>query len=300
MTKAECSAAIIVLNHERRDLLLECLRAACASRHADVPIVVVDNGSTDGSADAAEASFSDVTVLRSPDNRGVSGGRNLGARWVNDHLDARFLLFIDNDTLLAPETVGELVRTAEADSGIGLVAPKAYRSWDDRRLLSAGGLRFNPYTGSLSDVASGEPDTEHFETPRDIQACPGFAFFVRRQVFERLGGFDERFNPYGWEDADFSLRAGYAGWRIVYAPRAVVVHRGGRAARGAVASYEYHKARSMLYFVRRHTNLAQWICFLLLLPWRAAARIAAELVSRPAIVRVWLRGVTRFRARERE
>ena len=300
MTSADCTVAIVVLNHQRRELLLQCLQAARATRHVRLRIVVVDNGSTDGSADAVEAAFPDVTVLRSPDNKGVAGGRNFGARWVLARLDARFLLFIDNDTLLEPDAVGELARAADVDAGIGLVAPKAFRQREDRRLLSAGGLSFNPYNGSLVDVASGELDTGQFETPREIQACPGFAFFVRREVFERIGGFDEHFNPYGWEDADFSLRAREVGCRIVYAPRAVVFHRGGRAGRGAVESYEYHKARSMLYFVRRHTTRLQWICFLLLLPWRAAARIAAELVSRPDIVCVWLRGISPTGRRKRE
>jgi GT2 family glycosyltransferase len=283
------AVALVVLNYQRRALLLDCLAAASASTHARVHVVVVDNGSSDGSADAVEREFPEATVIRSPDNKGVAGGRNLGARWVLENLGAEFLVFIDNDTMLEPEAVGELARAAGEDATIGLVAPKAFRRKGDRRLLSAGGLRFNPYTGSIGDLASGELDDGRFDDPRDIQACPGFAFLVRREVFARIGFFDEHFNPYGWEDGDFSLRAGRAGYRLVYAPRAVVYHLGGRIGRGAVTEYEYHKARSMLYFMRRHTTRVQWLCFLLLLPCRVLLRVVTELAhGRFSVVGAWL------------
>ena len=290
--RSEHAVAVIVLNHQRRDLLLECLEAVRTTLHSPCEVVVVDNGSTDGSADAAERAHPDIIVLRNPSNEGVAGGRNAGARWVLENLDAHYLVFIDNDTLLEPETIGHLVLAATEDPEIGLVAPKAFRRKGDRRLLSAGGLQFNPYTGALHDVASGEPDHESHDRPRLIQACPGFAFLVRRDVFERIGFFDEHFNPYGWEDADFSLRAGYGGYKVAYAPNAVVYHLGGRAGRGAVIDYEFHKARSMFYFVRRHTNLLQWLCFCLLLPIRSIMRIGAELShGRFDVVRVWMRSL---------
>ena len=305
VTKSDASrqhpVALIVLNHERKDLLLECLVAATATLYSPCRIVVVDNGSTDGSADAAERAFPEVTVLRNSDNEGVAGGRNVGARWVLENLDAYYLIFIDNDTLLEPDSVGEMVRRATEDSAIGLVAPKAFRSKGDKHLLSAGGLRFNPYSGVLNDVASGELDDGRFDQPRYVQACPGFAFLVHRDVFAQVGFFDEHFNPYGWEDADFSLRAGYCGYKIAYAPRAVVYHLGGRAGRGAVIGYEYHKARSMFYFVRRHTNVLQWTCFCLLLPIRSIVRIGRELSNRRFdIVRVWMSSLRQSTQRKDE
>lgn len=293
------SVALIVLNYERRDLLLECLAEAATSTHEPLELVVVDNGSRDGSADAAAEAAPHAHVLRSDHNRGVAGGRNFGARFALEQLDVAYLLFIDNDTFVEPGSVTAMVDQALA-SDAGMVAPKAFRKRGDTHLLSAGGLRFNPYSGSLVDIAADEFDTGQYDEPRVIQAVPGFAFLVRRDVFDVVDGFDEQFNPYGWEDADFSLRAGRAGVRIVYAPDAVVYHRGGRAGRGAVEHYEHHKARSMLYFVRRHTNRFQWCCFLALLPFRAAARVLKELrAGRSDLVRAWLRG-TRSGSRRSE
>jgi len=239
-----------------------------------------------------EGKYPLATVLRNQHNRGVAGGRNVGARWVLENLDAEFVIFLDNDSLIEPSTVQRMVSRASEDPRIGLVAPKAYRTKGDGRLLSAGGLRFNAYTGVLVDYASGEVDQGQHDQPRYIQACPGFAFLVRREVFDAIGFFDEYFNPYGWEDADFSLRAGYAGYRSAFAPLAVVYHLGGRVGRGPISDYEFHKARSMFYFMRRHTSLVQWVTFLALLPFRAVGRVIQEL-SRGNFrtVATWLTGI---------
>lgn len=283
--------ALVVLNRNGRDLLLSCLDAVARLEGPAPEVVVVDNASDDSSADAVAATFPAVHLLRQADNRGVAGGRNEGVRWVLRHLDAEHLVFIDNDTLVEPATVRALVAAARGDPRIGLVAPKAFRRPGDRRLLSAGGLTFSPWTGVLRDVASGEPDRGQHDAAKDIQACPGFAFLVRRQVFDRIGLFDEAFNPYGWEDADLSLRAARAGFRLVYAPDAVVWHAGGRAGRGPVQLYERHKAKRMLYFMRRHTTPPQLGCILLLLTLRGSWRVVRELASgNVGVVRAWIGG----------
>jgi GT2 family glycosyltransferase len=198
---------------------------------------------------------------------------------VEEHLQAEYILFLDNDTQIEPDAVHEFVAAADRDVRIGLVAPKAFRKKGDSRLLSAGGMGFNPYTGTLRDVAGGDIDRGQYDQYRDVQAGPGFAFLVRSAVFRKIGLFDETFNPYGWEDVDFSLRAGKAGFRIVYAPKAVVYHAGGRVGRGIIRHYERNKARNMLYFVRRHTTIPQWMCFLCVFPVLAFGRVMKEILS---------------------
>lgn len=286
------AVAVVILNHDRRDLLIECLASVTAQHHPSVEIVVVDNGSSDGSADAVARDFPAVYVLRQSRNLGVAGGRNAGLAWVSANLSASYLFFIDNDTSLDPQAVSQLVATATADSAIGLVAPKAFRRRGDTTLASAGGMKFNPYIGAAWDVASGQSDRGQYDEPRDVAACPGFAFFVRREVFTAIGAFDENFNPYGWEDVDFSLRALRAGFRLAYAPAAIVYHAGGRAGRGPNLLYERYKAQKMIYLVRRHSTPTQWICFLFLFPIRGAYRALREIVTGNGLVMVaWLGGI---------
>lgn len=286
------AVAVIVLNLDRRDLLLECLTSIKAQNHPSIEIVVVDNGSSDGSPDAVAHAFPDVHLLRQPENLGVAGGRNAGLAWAFANLHASYLLFIDNDTLLDPKAAAALVATARTDPRIGLVAPKAYRRSGDLTLVSARGMKFNPYIGAAWDVASGEKDRGQFDELCDVHACPGFAFFVKREVFEAIGVFDERFNPYGWEDVDFSLRAKGAGYRLAYAPTAVVYHSGGRAGRGPNLRYERYKVQKMIYLVRRHSTLMQWACFLLIFPFRGAYRALREIMTgNGRVVLAWLHGL---------
>jgi GT2 family glycosyltransferase len=250
----------------------------------------VDNGSTDGSPEAA-AAFPAVHLLAQPANLGVAGGRNAGLAWALAHADPEWLLFIDVDTLLEPGSVGALV-AAGCDPRIGLVAPKVLRRRGSDILACAGGMRFNGWTGAAWEVAAGEADRGQHDRPQDVQACPGCAFFVRRSVVEGLGGFDDRFNPYGWEDVDLSLRAGAAGFRLVYAPNAVVRHRGGRLQRGRLAPYERHKAANLIRLVHRHASLPQRVSFWCLLPLRACWHAGRELaMGRGSIVAAWVEGI---------
>ena len=286
--------AIVVLNHNGRDLLLGCLRAVAALRWHRLVTVVVDNGSSDGSAAAVASQFPAVAVFCQPHNLGVSGGRNAGLAWVLERHRPRFVLFIDNDTLLDPDSVGAFVAAARQGADIAVVAGKAYRRPGDRTLISAGGMQFNPYLGAAWDVGAEEQDTGRYDRPHDIQACPGFAFFVRTDVFKEIGTFDEALNPYGWEDVEFSLRVRATGHRLVYTPEAVVYHLGGRAGRGPIRSYERHKVRNMLRVLRRHATVPQLFCFGLLLPMRATYRIGRELAGGNwRVVAAWMSGLTK-------
>jgi GT2 family glycosyltransferase len=286
------AAALVVLSYNGKDQLDECLRRIRAVTYRPLRTVVVDNGSTDGTADMVRSRHPFVDLVRSDHNAGVSGGRNLGVRWVEQHMTVEYVIFLDNDTRMEPDTVKELVAAAAADERIGLVAPKAFRREGDPVLFSAGGMRFNPYTGVVRDLASGEIDRGQYDEARDVQACPGFAFMVRRAVFHRVGVFDEGFNPYGWEDVDLSLRAARAGFRIVYAPKAVVYHGGGRVGRGIVDHYERHKVRNWFHLVQRNTTLLQRLCVLCVLPLRALGRLTREIAKgNHRIVGIWIRAL---------
>ena len=285
-----CKAlAVVVLTYNGKKLLLDCLKSLELVDYQPLHTVVVDNGSSDGSVNAVQRRYPQIHLVQNGYNAGVSGGRNAGVQWVEKHLDVDFIIFLDNDTQIEPCAVREFVAAASQHPQIGLVAPKAFRKKGDRLLLSAGGMHFNTYTGVLRDVANNEADVGQYEESRDVQACPGFAFLVRLKVFHCIGLFDDVFNPYGWEDVDFSLRAAKAGFRIVYAPKAIVYHAGGRKGRGVINLYERHKAKNMFYFVRRHTNMPQWLCFLCVLPIRAIGRMVSELAKgNGGVILTWL------------
>ena len=292
MPRNGCSPAVLViLNRNGQHLLPGCLEAVLALAHPPLAVILVDNGSSDGSVGATREMHPEVEIMASPENLGVSGGRNLGLAAAMRVAGAEWVLFMDNDTTLDAEAVDRLVQAGAGDPRVGMVVAKAYRRRGDKVLASAGGMRFAAWRGAAWDVAAGCIDDGSFDRPGDVQGACGFAFFVRRAALAAVGPFDEAFNPYGWEDVDYSLRVRAAGFRIVYAPDAIVYHAGGRAGRGAVPEYERHKVAKMLYLVRRHGSPLDQLAFLSLLPLRAIYRIGRELASgNPGIVVSWAQG----------
>src|SRR5262245_16665354 len=205
--------AVLVLSHNKRDAALNCLDSVARLRYEPRQIIVVDNGSEDGSADAIARAHPEICLVRNPTNLGAPGGRNLGIRWIAKRFDYRYLLFLDDDASVDERLADELVAALQADPRAGLATPKAYRMGMPGVIASAGGMRVRLWRGSIVDLGAGEVDRGQYDQPRAVDSCVGFTVLARRDVLERVGGFDEAFNPYGWEEVEFSLRVRRAGYR---------------------------------------------------------------------------------------
>ena len=262
----------IVLNRNRSDLLGECLLRLQGQSHPPAAVILVDDASTDDSIRTAKKMWPGVRVVEMPEPSGVIAARNAGLACAMRDVAADFLCFLDNDAFLAPTALAEMVAAAQ-DPAIGMVTPKAFRSTATRCLASAGGMTVNLYLGVFRDVGTGETDVGQYDAPADVSACAGFAFLLRAEAARRAGDFDAGLKRYGWEDVDYSLRVAGMGYRLRYAPKAEVEHRGGHAGRGVVAAYEYWKIRNLFILMRRHAGPLQWACFLTVLPPRCVFAI---------------------------
>jgi GT2 family glycosyltransferase len=277
MTHVAELVVITVLNLNKQAETLRCLESVFRLDYAPYEVVLIDNGSTDGSLETIKQAFPQVHSVRSETNLGVAGGRNLGVEYATRHFPYAYLFFLDNDTWVDPASLRAMVRAMEPDPRIGLVAPKGYRPTSPPLFASAGGHHINWYTGSIRTVGAGELDRGQYDDWRP-PTCSGGMALIRRSVVEEIGGFDNVFNPYGWEDVDFSLRARQAGFEIRLAPTAIVYHTGGKTGRGrALPEYERSKMRGYFILIRRHANRWQWACFLCLFPLRAIRRAIREI-----------------------
>jgi GT2 family glycosyltransferase len=271
---------VLVLSFNKREHTLRCLESVHRLQYHPRAVVVVDNASSDGSADAIASLWPEVHLLRSPVNHGAAGGRNLGIGWANEHLAYAYLLFLDDDTIVDEGLAGALVDRMRTDPLAGLVTPKAYRTGAGVVLASAGGMRVRLGLGSITDIGAGQLDAGQFAQSATVDSCVGFAVLARREALLRCGGFDDSYNPYGWEEVDLSLRIREAGYVVRYEPRAVCWHAGGTPGRGRrVLAYERGKVANYLRLMRRHATLAEWCSFLAVLPVRAARLFAAQLIS---------------------
>jgi len=260
--------AVVIVTRNKQETLLRCVASALRLRGPLTKVVVVDNASTDGSADALARAFPEVTLVRNAKNLGPAGGRNAGWRCLGSEEAAEYLLFFDDDSIPTPDYLTTLLEAAALDHDAGIVCGKGYTKFPSRTIMSVG-VTVSLWTGRISDIGVGERDVGQFDAPRYVDACGGFGMLVRRDTLEALDGFDERFWPYGWEDVDLCLRARQHGCRTLYVPDAVVYHEGGKIGRKPVAAYERSKIKNYFLLLRCHATLSQKVACVICAPLRA-------------------------------
>lgn len=237
-------AAVVLSYNGREDTLaaLESLRG--------IDTVVVDNGSTDGSADAVAQRFPEVELVRTGVNLGFAGGNNVGIRRALDR-GAGWVLLVNNDVEVEPGLVDALEAAAAARPDAGVLACKVLLA-DSGRLWYAG-AGFDPYLGRSRHEGFGDRD-EPGEL-RDTGRATGAAMAVSRAAIAEAGLLDEELYLYA-EDLEWSLRIRAAGFAVVYVPEARVRHRVSAATGGAGSpTARYYETRNMLAVVERHRPL---------------------------------------------
>jgi len=232
-------------------------------------VIVVDNGSAEPATERLARDAPAVRCLRSPENLGYAGGGNLGMRAALA-LGADVVLLFNNDARLAPGASVAVRAVLASDDTIGVVGAKVLTREDASRLwLAWGRVTYGPSLVRL--VGADAVDAPEWNVQRDVDWVAGCALWFRRAALEAVGLLDERFFAYH-EEVDWCARARRAGWRVVYAPRAVVHHtgRGSGGSRAQLRVRKYFGARNSVLFAAKNGS------------WSERARLAAALgVSLP-------------------
>ena len=211
--------SVIILNFDGRRWLPACLDALASQQHApDNETLVIDNGSTDGSGDLVRTSYPRVRVIDTSRNLGFAGGNNEGVR----HARGEWIAFLNNDTIADPAWLARLWAAHRARPDCALITSRLVFMHDPDVVDSAGDGYLR--AGGAFKHGHGAPASSFAESREVFGACGG-AFMIRRDIFEKLGGFDERFFMV-YEDVDLSYRARLAGLRVFYAADAIVRHAG--------------------------------------------------------------------------
>jgi GT2 family glycosyltransferase len=212
--------SVIVVNWNRKELLRACLLSLLCQEGVQIEIIVVDNGSSDGSVEMLEQEFRSVRVIRNTVNRGFCAANNQGIAAAS----AEFIALLNNDAEACPNWLCQLRRVFDGSPDVGMAASKVLVWEDPRRIDKAGHLIY--LDGQNRGRGSGELDTGQYDTMEEILWPDGCAAMYRRSMLEQIGGFDEDFFAYA-DDAELGLRARIAGWRCFYTPAAVVRHHRG-------------------------------------------------------------------------
>lgn len=259
--------AAVVLNYCRCGDTIACVRALLDSEGGAPAIVIVDNGSPDGSAKRLAREFPSLALLRNTGNLGYAGGNNVGIRAALEG-GAEYVLVLNNDCTVAPEALSALVEAARR-TGAGVVSPKVLDARDPGVIQYAGYRNLHLLSQGIP-VGEGERDRGQYDRERELDAAPGCALLLSRRLLERVGLFDEQFFSYS-EELDLCRRARDAGCRILYAPRARVRHAKAATLDARSPDYVYYLARGRLIYARKHLG---WAAFaLVFLPWFIAVKL---------------------------
>jgi GT2 family glycosyltransferase len=190
-------------------------------------VIVVDNGSADGSADRLRSALPGIRLLEAPRNLGFSGGCNQAIRLALEQ-GTDFVLLVNSDAVLAPDAVDVLLRAACDQPSAGIFGPVLLGREEPDRIASAG-IRYSLRTGRMRHVAAGAPIS--LLPPgavHQVDAVSGCVMLIRRDVFERIGLLDDEYFFF-FEDVDFCSRARAAGFDVLRANEAIAYHEGGRS-----------------------------------------------------------------------
>ena len=244
---------VVVVSYNQRERLLACLAAAAAARPA-VRLIVIDNASVDGSAEAAAAAHPDADVIALPENVGFAAAVNSGAAIG----EAPYILLLNNDARLGPGALEKMRRALDTervaavgprllgpDGQIELSLDRTLSPWNEARFRVLGAL----YGSGRGPMAARV--RRRYESSRDVLSLSGACILVKREAFDEAAGFDQRFFLYA-EDVDLCLRLRQSGWRLRYVADAVVEHDRGASSATAPAATALHYRRSQIAFYRKH------------------------------------------------
>lgn len=258
--------SVVIPTWNGADILGIALRSLERQTIRDFEVVVVDNGSTDATADLLRRQHPDVRYVRFEENRGFAAAVNAGIRAARGGI----LVLMNNDTEADPDWLEALGSALDANPDVGFCASRMVR-YDDRTIIDSAGDKL----GLLADqIGHGQPDSPWFDEPRAVlTACAGAAAY-RREVFEAVGLFDEGFSSY-LEDVDIGVRAQLAGFRCLYVPDARIAHIGSATSSRMGGTKLYLLLRNSLFLFFQYmpwTVLLRWGPFILVWPFAYVVR----------------------------
>ena len=248
---------IVVLNWNGKEDTLACLESLRSVSYTCSEVLMVDNASSDGTVESVRSKFPSVKVITNQANLRFAGGNNVGIDYAMQN-GADYVVLLNNDTTVDPAFLSELVQTAESDSRIGMAGPKIYYYNEPERIWFAGG-KVEYWKGWVSHIGIREPDNGQYDTPRDVDYLTGCCMLVKREVIERIGKLDESFFIYG-EDADWSLRAARAGYRLLFVPSSVIWHKVSASSGGNLSWFKnWNKLKGELRLMARYAKWYHWV-----------------------------------------
>jgi GT2 family glycosyltransferase len=282
---------IVILNWNGLLDTLECLSSIQKVVYSNYEVVVIDNGSKGNDAEIIRSKFGNfVCVIEEEKNLGFAGGNNVGIRWAL-RSDAKYVLLLNNDTVVDPSFLMELVNISQNDEEIGIVGPKIYYYEDPNRIYSAGG-KVNLWTGNAPLIGWRENDVAKFENVEEVDYVTGCALLIKKETIKKIGFLSEIYFAY-YEETEWCLKARKAGLRVIYVPKARIWHKDPVIKTNKTNALRiYYMTRNRFIFVKRNSSSFQFCVFaLFFLMTDLTFKMRDHLFMRPKVLVAYLKGV---------
>lgn len=245
------TVCIVILNWNGYQDTVACVESCLQSNYPAYSIIIVDNGSRDNSEKLFRQRFPDIEILQTGSNLGFAGGNNVGIRHALAS-GADYVWLLNNDTIIAPDALTELVKLAESSPRIGMVGSKILFHEQPSKIWFAGGF-LTVGGGDVIHRGFGDEDTGQYDVPCRVDFITGCSMLVKADLIAEVGPMREDYFLY-WEDVDWSRSAVEKGWDIYYAPAAKVWHKVSASAVNRSTSQWYYFTRNACLFIERHAR----------------------------------------------
>jgi len=264
--------AIIILNWNGSKDTIECVDSVKNIDYPNFEILIVDNGSTDGSQDLFRIKYPSIAMIENRRNLGFAEGNNVGIKHALKK-GTDYVLLLNNDTIVARDFLDKLVDHAKKDSKTGIFGPKIYWHNEPNRIQSVGASINLWGSKDLISLWNGKDlliwkrdryypiDKGQFEDVREVETLSGAALLVKKEVIEKTGFL---WNEYfaSFEDTDWCLRARREGYKVVVVPTSKIWHKTGSATRGNEGIAFYYQTRNRFLFAKRCLTPTQFMTFM--------------------------------------
>ncbi len=215
--------AVLILSYNGKNLLDDSVQSYLDNNYDNSKVVVIDNGSTDGTQDYVTSKWQNVTVLRSDVNLKYSGGFNIGLDYAFHTLNADYVLISNNDVEADKEVIRSLVNTALNNINAGFITGKVFY-YDKRDVFQTTGKKYDDFWWMGPNIGRGEQDVGQYDSERELEWCDDIFWLVSKELYFTTGGYDTEFD-FQAEDFDWQVRAKNSGFKIFFSPNAKIWHK---------------------------------------------------------------------------
>ncbi|ASI99891.1 glycosyl transferase family 2 [Thermococcus celer Vu 13 = JCM 8558] len=238
-----------------------------------------------------------MILIKNRDNYGFAGGNNVGIKFALSVLNPSYVLLLNNDTVVDPDFLSELVKVAESDEKIGIVGPKIYYyDYNGRSdMINFTGADLILWRGTEKRYGFNEVDRGQWDRIMSVDKIEGSCMLIKKEILEKVGFFDEKFFCY-WEETDLCLRTKHTGHNLLYVPTARTWHKVASSSGGILSNFhEYYMTRNRLWFLKRNSSssvMRKHLTYTLL--WELPFKVTSLVLyyKRPRLVFAYLKGLS--------